>query len=87
MPTEQRLSGLFDVAAKFCKIWLASLYKNFCFRLDKFKNEIDDYNTLIRLTSELDPEKPSQQVSVLSIDASDSCVSGYGCRHFGNVFY
>lgn len=53
-------------------------------RFDKFKDHIDDYNTLIRLTAELDPAKPSDRVKLLEIDASNSSVSGFGCRHFSN---
>lgn len=56
------------------------------FRFDKSNNSFDDYNTLIRVTSELDPAKESQQWHVTEIDASDSCVSGFGCRHFGKTF-
>ncbi|KAI6186544.1 hypothetical protein M3Y98_00144200 [Aphelenchoides besseyi] len=42
----------------------------------------DDYNTLIRATAELDPAKPSDACHLVEIDASNSCVSGFGCRHF-----
>lgn len=60
-------------------------YNSFCFRFDKFKDKFEDYNTLIRVTAELDPAKPSGQVSIVEIDASNSCVSAFGCRHFGRL--
>jgi hypothetical protein len=36
---------------------------------------------LIRVTAELDPAK--DPIHVIEIDATNSCVSGFGCRHFG----
>ncbi|KAH7693195.1 Protein C05C8.1 a [Aphelenchoides avenae] len=37
---------------------------------------------LIRSTAELDPRKPQGHVHVVSIDATDASISGFGCRHF-----
>ncbi|KAI6189973.1 ATP synthase subunit s, mitochondrial [Aphelenchoides bicaudatus] len=54
-------------------------------KFDKFKDTFNDYNTLIRVTAELDPAKPSGQVSIVNIDASNSCVSGFGCRHLNGL--
>ncbi|KAI6237100.1 ATP synthase subunit s, mitochondrial [Aphelenchoides besseyi] len=51
-------------------------------KFDRFKTRFDDYNTLIRATAELDPAKPSDACHLVEIDASNSCVSGFGCRHF-----
>ncbi|VDK20947.1 unnamed protein product [Anisakis simplex] len=51
-------------------------------RFDKLDELFVDYNELIKKTAELDPRKESEQVHVISIDATDSSVTGYGCRHF-----
>lgn len=55
--------------------------------LDKFAEPFVDYNELIRKTAELDPRKPTDQVHVVSIDASDSSVTGFGCRHFAGLHH
>uniref|UniRef100_A0A9J2QAA2 Mitochondrial ATP synthase regulatory component factor B n=1 Tax=Ascaris lumbricoides TaxID=6252 RepID=A0A9J2QAA2_ASCLU len=52
-------------------------------KFDKLDDLFIDYNELIKKTAELDPRKESDQVHVVSIDATDSSVTGYGCRHFG----
>ncbi|CAD5231710.1 unnamed protein product [Bursaphelenchus xylophilus] len=54
-------------------------------KFDKFNETFDDYNSLIRVLAELDPAKPSDQVILSLIDATNSSVSGYGCRHFAGL--
>ncbi|KAI6221780.1 ATP synthase subunit s, mitochondrial [Aphelenchoides fujianensis] len=54
-------------------------------KFDRFKDRFDDYNMLIRATAELDPAKSSDSCHLLEIDATNSCVSGYGCRHFAGL--
>jgi H+-transporting ATP synthase F0 complex subunit s len=54
-------------------------------KFDKVRETFEDYNALIRTTAELDPRKPEQVVHVLSIDATDSSISGFGCRHFNGL--
>uniref|UniRef100_A0A914HTB7 Uncharacterized protein n=1 Tax=Globodera rostochiensis TaxID=31243 RepID=A0A914HTB7_GLORO len=51
-------------------------------KFDCFSHIISDYNALQRFASELDPKKESDQLHLITIDATDSCVSGWGCRHF-----
>lgn len=43
---------------------------------------IDDYNTLQSFTAQLDARKPSDQIRLIAIDATGSCISGLGCLHF-----
>lgn len=59
---------------RLLKILLAS-------RLDRL-GSFDDCNTLIERTSDLDPQKP---IRLVSIDATDASVTGYGCQHFGSL--
>uniref|UniRef100_A0A1I7YFQ0 ATP synthase subunit s, mitochondrial n=1 Tax=Steinernema glaseri TaxID=37863 RepID=A0A1I7YFQ0_9BILA len=51
-------------------------------RFDKIDEVFDDYNALIRTTAELDPRKAEDQVKLVSIDATGSSITAYGCRHF-----
>ncbi|VDM37805.1 unnamed protein product [Toxocara canis] len=54
-------------------------------KFDKLDDVFIDYNVLIKQTAELDPRKESDQVHVVTIDATDSSVTGYGCRHFAGL--
>ena len=79
-------SGLLSAAARssaFNKFAALKIFTLAVFRIDKFRQPFDDYNALIRVTAELDPDKASDRVHVTSIDATRSCISGHGCRHFG----
>lgn len=54
-------------------------------RFDTVDIEFNDYNTLIKETSKLDPSKEKDLVHVVSIDATDASITGYGCRHFSGL--
>uniref|UniRef100_A0A0K0ED72 ATP synthase subunit s, mitochondrial n=1 Tax=Strongyloides stercoralis TaxID=6248 RepID=A0A0K0ED72_STRER len=52
---------------------------------DKIPDVFEDYNTLIRVTSELDPRNPNDDVKLIWIDATDTSITGYGCLHFNGL--
>ncbi|PAV60679.1 hypothetical protein WR25_14435 [Diploscapter pachys] len=54
-------------------------------KFDRIEDVFTDYNALIKRCAELDPRVPADDVRVVLIDATDSCVTGYGCKHFENL--
>ncbi|MFH4980290.1 hypothetical protein AB6A40_006999 [Gnathostoma spinigerum] len=56
-------------------------------KFDKFKKYISDYNKLIKETADIDPRVPSEQVHLVSINACDASITGYGCRHFAGLHH
>ncbi|KAL3120661.1 hypothetical protein niasHT_007953 [Heterodera trifolii] len=54
-------------------------------KFDHSPHIFSDYNALQRFTSELDPKRESDRVHLVAVDATDSCISGWGCRHFDGL--
>ncbi|CEF69195.2 ATP synthase subunit s, mitochondrial [Strongyloides ratti] len=54
-------------------------------KFDKMPDIFEDYNALIRATSELDPRDLNDDVKLVWIDATNASITGYGCLHFNGL--